>query len=215
MKNKKSLLHLFLILTVMAVLAGTLLRDNITLAGFGNAGVCTGDHSNSSFNDLIVPEGATCTLTKFNEVDGSIRVDAGATLIVCPDNNIAGSVRAKGATKVFISDQTIAPCAEPKALGVTIGGDVNVKSGGILRLIGNPSGGVAIIEGKVKAKNMQTVEIKDFRNLSTIMGDVKVEQSTNVTVTGNTLGKNLKIDGTSGNCTEQNNTVAGRTDTCP
>ena len=88
--------------------------------------LCSGSHSFSSFNNLIVPEGQTCKLDRFNVVNGDIEVRKGATLIICPDNQILGDVKARNADTVFISDQPIPPCREIKERGVTIGGDVKV-----------------------------------------------------------------------------------------
>ena len=98
----------------------------------------------------------------------------------------------------------------PKALGITIGGDVKVEGGGNFTLVGNPLGVVAINKD-VEIKNMQTVEILQF----TINGDVAVKHSGDVTVTENIIGGNLKIRSTSGNCIEHSNSVAGNVDTCP
>ena len=175
---------------------------------------CIGSHSFSSFNNLVVPKGQTCMIGRFNVVNGDIKVREGASLIVCPDNDIKGDIKANNPNTVFISDQLIGPCAPtappPKALGITIGGDVKVEGSSSFTLVGNPLGVVAI-NGDVKIKNTQTVEILQF----TVNGNVEVRNSGDVTVTDNTIGGDLKIKGTSGTCIEQGNLVAGTVDTCP
>jgi|TARA_Y100000310_G_scaffold75749_1_gene72128 hypothetical protein len=175
---------------------------------------CTGTHTESSFNSIIVPQGETCTLEKFNEVSGDITVQQGASLIICPDNDIAGNIKAKGADTVFISDQKIPPCAlppPPKALGITIGGSVKVKNANSFSLIGNPAG-VTSIGKDVKVKDTQDVNIIDFDGIA---GNVKAEKNGDVTITGNTIGKNLKIKGTTGSCVDADNSVGGKIKGCP
>jgi hypothetical protein len=73
------------------------------------AALCIGSHSDSSFNDLVVPKGQTCQLNRFNVVDGDIKVRKGASLIVCPDNDIRGDITADKPNTVFITDQMIGP----------------------------------------------------------------------------------------------------------
>ena len=203
----------FLMSALIAVIAlGGLLSK---VEAKGDEVICNGSHTGSSFGSLLILEDTTCTLERFNVVNGDIKVKEGATLIICPDNDILGNIRANKPNTVFISDQSISPCSPPKSLGITIQGDIEVKNGGTFRLIGNPYSGVAIIEGRVKVKGMQTVEIRDFRTLSKIQGDVRVTNNADVTITGNTIEGKLDIKGTSGSCTESGNTVTGTVNGCP
>lgn len=176
--------------------------------------ICVGNYSYSTFGDLVVPKGQTCQLDQFNVVNGSIKVEKDANLVVCPDNEIHGNVRSHKANSVYISDLPGGPCSPAKALGVTIDGDVKVAGGGSVNLIGNPYGGIAVIKGDIKVENVATVVIQFFNNLSSIQGDVKIEHSRDLTVTDNVIGGNLKINGTAGNCIEQNNSVSGKVNSC-
>ena len=181
----------------------------------GGEAVCIGNYSGTSFGDLVVPEGQTCQLNQFNVVGGDLKVEKGANLIVCPDNHIQGSVKAHQPGSVYISDIAGGLCSPAKALGITIDGDVKVEGGGSVTLLGNPFGGVAVVKGDVKVENAQSVVIQSFANLSSLQGDVKVSHSGDVTVTDNVIGGNLQIKGTSGSCTQQNNSVTGKVDSCP
>ena len=182
----------------------------------GGTEVCVGNYVNTSFGDLVVPKDETCQLDRFNVVSGNIKVEKGASLIVCPDNEIQGSVNAHKPNTVFISDLTVGLCQSqpPKALGITIGGDVKVEGGDSVSLIGNPDGGVAVIQGNVKMENVGAVVIQFFNNLSSIQSDVKIEHSGNVSVLDNVINGDLKIKGTTGSCVEQGNSVSGKLSPC-
>lgn len=182
----------------------------------GGATICVSSYSGTTFDNLVVPKGQTCQLDRFNVVNGDVRVEKDANLVICPDNEIHGDVKAHKANSVYISDLTDGPCGSaPKALGVTIDGDVKVEGANSVNLIGNPFGGVAVIKGDVKVENVAAVAIQSFNNLSSILGDVKIERSGDVTVTDNIIGGDLKIKGTNGTCTEQNNSVSGKLNSCP
>lgn len=70
----------------------------------------------------------------------------------------------------------------------------------------------------------QTYQLDRF---NTVNGDIKVEKGASlivcpdndihgdVTVTDNVIGGDLKIKGTNGTCTEQNNSVSGKLNSCP
>lgn len=193
----------------------SLFTINIVLAKNGGPQTCVGNFAGTSFGNLIVPEGQTCQLNRFNVVDGSIKLEKGASLIVCPDNEIRGDVKAHQANSVFISDLVGGPCGPIKALGITIGGDVKVEGGSSVSLIGNPDGGVAVIKGTVKVENVESVSIQSFNSLSRIEGDVEVKHGGGVIVADNTIGGDLKIKDTSGVCIEQNNLVSGKINSCP
>lgn len=173
--------------------------------------VCVGSYSGSTFDDLVVPEGRTCQLNQFNVVNGNIKVKKAASLIICPDNSIQGDIRAKKPGTIHISDLPAPPCGPQKALGITIGGDIRVRGGGVFRLLGNPSG-LNLVEGDVVVVETQTIEIVNHTDLR---GDVVVKHNGDVTVTGNTIGGDLRIRGTSGHCVESGNSVAGDVDSCP
>lgn len=188
---------------------------NTVFAKNGGADVCVGSYFGASFGDLVVPAGQTCQLNQFNVVNGDVKVEKDANLIVCPDNQIQGSVKAHQPNSVYISDLTGGPCGPIKALGVTIGGDIKVEGGSSVSFVGNPFGGVAVIQGNIKVENVSAVSIQSFNNLSSIHGDIKVEHSGDVTVTDNVIGGDLKIKGTTGLCSEQNNSISGKVDSCP
>ena len=202
------------VLGVLFCLLLLFFTSSTTFAKSNGSRTCIGNYSYTTFDDLVVPEGQTCMIARFNVVNGNIKVKEGASLIICPDNDIRGNIRANKPDTVFISDQIVGICAPtappPKALGITIGGDVKVEGGNSFTLLGNPLGVVAI-KGNVEIKNMQTVEISQF----VVNGDVKMEHSGTVTVTDNVIGGDLKIKGTTGTCTEQNNTVSGKLNSCP
>ena len=205
--------------SVLSILIGLLLlflfASYTVLANNGQPQTCVGNFAGTSFGDLVVPEGQTCQLDRFNVVDGSIKVEKDASLIVCPDNEINGDVKAHQANSVFISDIVGGPCSRPKVRGITIDGDVKVQGGSSVSLIGNPFGGVAVIEGDVKVENVGEVSIQSFNGLSRIEGDVKVEHSGVVTIADNIIDGDLKIKGTAGACIEQNNLVSGKINSCP
>lgn len=202
----------------LAILGGgaLVLSPAVTQAQEGTT-TCIGSFSNTTFpHNVVVPDWQTCRLERDNVVVHDVRVGTGASLIVCPDNNIGGSIKADEPSAVIVTDQTgIFGCGTVKTLGINIGADVRVKGGGEVRLIGNNSGGIAVITRDVEIKNVQTVEIRDFNNQSLIGRDVDVKNAKDVSVTGNIIRGDLEIRGTTGTCVEQNNAVAGKTDTCP
>lgn len=177
--------------------------------------ICSGNYTYTTFGDLIVPQGQTCQLDQFNVVNGNIKVEKDASLVICPDNQIHGDVKAQKANSVYISDQTGGLCSPAKALGIIIDGDVKMEGGNSFTLFGNPWGGIAVIHGNVKADNVKSVSIQSFNNLSNILGNVNLEHNGDVVVSDNIIGKDLKINSTSISCLEQNNSVSGKTNSCP
>lgn len=205
-----------LLVSILAVL-GLLTLPNDTPLSAAAAEPCTGTHSNSTFGNLVVPEGQTCKLDRFNVVSGDIRVERGATLAICPDNTIGGDIKAKRPDTVEISDiinsQYCGP--PPKGLGVTIGGSITVRDARVFVLQGNPGASLPVhvtVEGDVVVVDTQSLRISDNNDLR---GDVILKDNTDVFVYGNTITRDLRITSTNGVCEEHDNTVAGDTDTCP
>lgn len=79
-------------------------------------------------------------------------------------------------------------------------------------LIGNPAG-VTAVDGNVLVKKTEDVTIKNFDGID---GNVMVLNNGDVEATGNTIGGNLVITGTTGSCTGDgtNNTVSGKVKAC-
>lgn len=207
------------ILRVPAILllAAIMLLASASVTLADKSFLCRGSYSSSTFENVVVPKGNTCKLDRFNTVSGNIKVEEGASLIICPDNEIKGNIKAEGADTVFISDLLfVSPCSPPeapKALGITIGGNVDIKGAASFTLLGNPAG-VTTIYGNIKVKNTQNVLIENFDGIT---GNVEAKSNGNVSITGNTIEGNLKIKGTTGSCRgdETNNSVSGNTDACP
>lgn len=206
---------MFVLSAILYLFLFSSLMGNTVFAKKGEPQVCVGNYSGTSFGGLVVPESETCQLDRFNVINGDVKVEKGASLVVCPDNEIHGSVKAHKPNNVYISDLTGGPCGLAKALGVTIDRDVHIEGGTSVSLLGNPYGGVAVIKGNIKVENVGSVLIQHFNNLSSILGDVKVSHSGDVTVTDNVIGGDLKIKGTIGQCAEQNNSVSGKLTSCP
>lgn len=208
--RKVSILSILLCLLLLSFFV-----SNTAFAKKGGPDVCVGNHSYSTFDNIVVPSGNTCKIDRFNVVSGNIKVEEGASLIICPDNEIKGNIKAEDADTVFISDLLfVSPCSPPgppKALGITIGGNVDIKGASSFTLLGNPFG-VTAINGNVNIKQTQNVRIENFTGIA---GNVEVKNNGNVVVTGNTIGGNLKIKGTTGSCIEQNNFVSGKVSSCP
>lgn len=181
--------------------------------------VCSGFNSFATFDNVVVIQGDTCVLSGFNVVQGNIKVEEGANLFICPDNDVAGNIKAPhGGTTVFITDQpgSHSNCgAGPKALGVTIDGNIDINNGNSFTLIGNP-GGVVSVGGNVMVKTTQTVSITSWDGIA---GNVIANGNGDVTIIGNTIVGNLKISGTTGTCDDGTsstpNAVSGNFDGCP
>lgn len=207
---------MYILGVILCLLLLSFFVSNTAFAKSGGSDVCVGSHSYSTFNNIIVPSGNTCKIDRFNVVSGNIKVEEGASLIICPDNEIGGNIKAHAADTIFISDLLTLLCAPPidappKALGITIGGNVDIKGVGSFTLLGNPLG-VTSINGNVKVKHAQNVRIENFDGIT---GNVEAKNNITVTITGNTIGGSLKISGTTGSCTEQNNFVSGKLNSCP
>ena len=204
-------------LTIGFMAIFTVILFSYSPSATANDFVCTGTHNGATFFDnIVVPEGETCTLN-MSDVIGNIQVSVGASLFILPDSSVTGNIQANGADVVCISDQQVSPCQTappptlppPKSRGITIGGDVEINDTNEFTLIGNPSG-VTVISGNVQVKNTQSVEITDFDGIA---GNVKVEDSTTVSVTGNTIDGNLELI-SNVNCSESGNTVDGNNPGC-
>lgn len=203
-------------IVVVVIVSLTVLFADVP-AVFADHSFCAGSFSFSTFKNIVVPAGSTCKLDRFNVVNGNIDVKSGGSLIICPDNKVNGNIKAEESDTVFISDLLfVSPClppGPPKALGITIGGNVDIKGAGSFTLLGNPSG-VTSIGGNVMVKQTQDVRMENFDG---IHGNVEAKDNVNVAITGNTIDGNLKIRGTTASCTGDatNNSVGGNVDPCP
>jgi len=199
--------------------------------------ICTGSVGGLTVNNLIVPQGATCTMDQFNLVLGNITVEDNATLFMCADNDVLGNVVAGAGTKLFLRDKLFSECtAGTKSLGINIGGDITQNDGANFTLEGNSSPTAEFnIQGNIEITNTR-VRIINVDNQG-IQGFVKITGAFNTAfITGNTFNDNLEIidfngallfvqnnsidgdlliSGTTGGCFENGNTVAGITDSCP
>jgi len=198
--------------------------------------VCTGPIGGLTVNNLLVPQGATCTMNQFNLVLGSITVEDNAILFVCADNEIVGNVVAGEGTRLFIRDTLFTACeAGTKALGINIGGDI-IQNGGLsFTLEGNTSPTAEMnIEGNIEITNTRTIRIQNFNDqgiqgfvritdtiirsfisANTFNGNLEIIDSNNSLIFGNSIGGDLLISGSTGTCSEFDNVVAGITDPCP
>jgi hypothetical protein len=104
--------------TFLAGLATMAAATTLTIgpASAAPAAECTDSLSTTTLGSLVVPSGATCTLTGV-VVDGRIRVDAGGALHT-EDSTINGSVTARGARTVRLVDTDV--------IGTGTAGNINL-----------------------------------------------------------------------------------------
>lgn len=98
--------NITLMMTLLGALTPWALRADDT--------ICTGNLSGSHTN-VIVPDGATCTLSSAR-VEGNVEVKTGAALTVNGPTYIGGNVQSEGSRFVRLS-----------GAGVTVAGNVQIK----------------------------------------------------------------------------------------
>jgi len=224
MKGKSKIFTITAIIAISAILVGSIATNQIVFAdkednkgkakGCENANekskvqeknpncdvaediVCTGSIGGLTVNNLLVPQGATCTMDQFNVVLGSITVEDNATLFVCADNDIVGNVVAGTGTKLVIRDKLFTACtAGTKALGINIGGDIIQNGGASFTLEGGTTPTAEMnIEGNIEITNsVGTVRIEGVNDQG-VQGFVRITGGSGFTIIqGNTFNGNLEI----------------------
>jgi subtilisin family serine protease len=124
---------------------------------------CMGTSGGLTVDNLVVPEGRTCTLNGA-QVRGSVKVEAGAVL-VASRLNVKGSVQVKIAASVDISDSVV-------------GSSVQVEESGPVRLNAlRVSGDMQIV------KNTDSLTISD----NTISGNLQCKDNSQTPTGGNNV----------------------------
>jgi hypothetical protein len=135
---------------------------------------CSGSFGAVTLDNVIIPDGATCTLTS-TTVQGNIKVGTGSTLL---GNviSVIGSVQAESSKYVLLTP------------GSTVNGDVEVKKGG-----GGPRSArlvLVTIGGKVLFEEC-TSHVRAEK--CTVTGDIQVFKNTGgAVVTRNTVNGNIQ-----------------------
>ena len=106
-RKKHAILRLLLGMLALAVLPSIVVAEERT---------CRGDLGGAAVDNLRVPDGATCTLSR-NHVKGNIKVESRATLYA-RGVRVGGNVQAQNARLVSVTQAS------------RIGGSVQVKQGG-------------------------------------------------------------------------------------
>ena len=159
--------------------------DNISVVP-GQDAICQGSIGAVHVANLIVPQGASCTLNG-TRIDGNIKVDSGASL-TAQQVTVNGNVQAEGASFVGVFGSTIGGSIQIRQGGsasiesVSVIGDIQFESNnGALSAIGNQVGG----------------NIQVFKNLA------------GITISNNTVNGNLQCKENNSVPTGGSNTVQG------
>jgi hypothetical protein len=149
--------------------------------------VCRGELTDVTVDNLRVPDGATCTLTRVR-VKGTAKAESDATLII-NRSRVIGNVQGEDARKVIVRRAT------------RVGGSVQFVQGGAARVINsNVNGDVQYDE------NDRRLAV----NGNEVGGNVQVVQNTGgVVIRDNVIDGNLQCKANVPAPTGGNNTVGG------
>ena len=148
---------------------GTILQDNECVVDPSTPTDGNVITENTTFN-LKIQNGETWTITNGVTFTGNIKVIDG-TLILEDNCTVFGNINSEGNNPVSINSCTVT-------------GNVKVD-GGTLDIVNST------VKGNVNAKNANGVTIVD--NPQTFEKNLRVEDSTDVTITGNSVTENLRV----------------------
>ena len=153
---------------------------------------CTGVVDMIVDENLIVPEGAICTL-QGARIDGNIFIQRGATL-TATGIDVEGNIQAEEALSVNVTGQS------------TVGGNVQIKQGGSASITDTT------VDGDVQ---LESNEGAIAATRTVIGGNLQVNQNTgNVTLTDNQIQQNMQCQANSPAPTGSGNTAGDKEDQC-
>ena len=153
---------------------------------------CTGSVGAVTLDNIFVPDGSTCTLTK-TRAKGSVVVGTGATLIA-RSVKVNGNVQAEGSTRVNITGVS------------TVGGSVQIVQGGSALIK------TATIQGDLLFDS-NNGPLKALAN--TVGGNLQAFQNGGgVAIRGNDIGGNLQCKSNSPAPVGGGNQAASKEDQC-
>ena len=171
-----------------------------------NVLTCEADQTGVTVDEVIVPEGASCTLTDSTvngdvsvgkagffqatntDIGGKVTARDAQTLFIDTASTVGESVKSHGTAQVFVFNATVARDLEierttevAQVCGTNVGDDLEVERSGFDILIGDP----------------QAVDCAG----NTVGDDLEVERNTaevEFVVRGNTVGDDLEVERNSG-----------------
>jgi len=173
-----------LYLTLAAVVAGIGLSAP---AGAQPNVNCTGTLLAGTYNNVNVPQNATCVISVGVTVEGNVTVAAGAAFVAIFSTIIDGSVSAKDAAEVVVSDGStamninIVGTAAVELVSVTVGGNVQISGapvGSFIEIDQN------VVTGNVTDQGNNTAGSSNIIGANTIGGNLVCVGNTPAPVDG-------------------------------
>jgi len=159
---------------------------------FAEERVCTGTIGAVTLDNVLVPDGRSCTLNG-TRLKGTLKVSTGATLSAS-GVRVNGNIQAEGARAVFVNPGSI------------IGGNIQIKQGGSARIDRVDILGDIQLESNSKALRVTENEVG---------GNLQVFQNTGgVTLLRNVIAENLQCKENSPPPTGGGNIAGDKEDQC-
>lgn len=179
------------VVSVLTGLALTSLLGGASVA-FAEERVCTGTIGAVSLDNVLVPDGRSCTLNG-TRLKGTLKVGTGATLSAS-GVRINGNIQAEGAKAVFVNPGSI------------IGGNIQIKQGGSARISD------VDIRGDLQLdSNNRALRVAD----TSVEGNLQVVKNTGgVTLLNNIIAENLQCKENSPPPTGGGNIAGDKEDQC-
>lgn len=175
----------------MVIALGALVASlGVLLAGPASADntICTGTIIGGTFDNVIVPSGATCFLID-TTVEGSVKAENASNLLAIVGGSVGGDVQTDGASRVFLGR------------GTQVTGNVSIEGA---TLVGIGRGTGITIGGNLQVEENEQVIITDNR----VGGNLQAEENGSVGISGNTIEENLQCED-NGSVVGGNNAVEG------
>jgi len=205
-----------------------------------NVLTCEAEHSGVAVDDVIVPEGAACSLrdstvsgdvfvskdaffqATITDIGGKVRARDALTLFIDTGSTVGESVKSYGTTQVFVFNATIGRDVEVEktaevvqVCGTNVGDDLEVERSGIDILIGDPKAvdcaGNTVGDDLEAERN--TAEIEFVVRGNSVGGDLEVERNSGPVekfVQDNKGGRELECHGNEDPFTASGNTGFAR-----
>jgi hypothetical protein len=179
---------------IIPVVAGLALTSVLggALTAFAEERVCTGTIGAVTLDNVLVPNGSSCTLNG-TRLKGTLKVSTGATLSAS-GVRVNGNIQAEGARAVYVNPGSI------------VGGNIQIKQGGSARLDRVDILGDLQLESNRKALRVTSNEVG---------GNLQVFQNTGgVTLLRNVIAENLQCKENSPPPTGGGNIAGDKEDQC-
>lgn len=174
-------------MTLAGLLLGSIACESTTgvLARGVDDDGCRGAIGAITVEIVIVPQGASCTLTG-TRVDGNVEVRADAVVVIQGDAFVGGNVQAENSANVTVVNSHVNGSIQTENTedvvvqdGTLVGGNIQIGQGGSARIAN-----------------------------TTVDGDIQLEQNASaLTATANLVDGNFQVFGNTGGVTLLNNTI--------